>query len=70
MKHCYNENEMQCMIFYDQKYKTHPKNFTITSSILKKPQIFKKSQKLGQMHELHEKEGLGPLPSEEKLDPG
>ena len=27
-------------------------------------------KKLGQMHEMHEIEGLGPLPSEEKLDLG
>ena len=37
---------------------------------MKNPKIFKKSQKLGQMHEMHEKEELGPLPSEEKLDLG
>ena len=37
-----------------------------------KPQNFQKKnpKKLGQMHEMHEKEGLGPLPSEEKLDLG
>ena len=36
-----------------------------------KPQIFQKNPKmLGQMHEIHEKELLGPLPSEEKLDLG
>ena len=36
------------------------------------PKSFKKKnpKKLGQMHEMHEKEGLGPLPSEEKLDLG
>ena len=36
-----------------------------------KPQNFQKiPKKLGQMHEMHEKEGLGPLLSEEKLDLG
>ena len=36
-----------------------------------KPQNFQKNpKKLGQMHEMHENEGLGSLPSEEKLDLG
>ena len=38
-----------------------------------KPQNFqqkKNTKKLGQMHEMHENEGLWPLPSEEKLDLG
>ena len=56
------------MMFKDQKYKTHPKNFTITSSILKNPKIFKKNPK--KLDQMHEKEGLGPLPSEGKLDLG
>ena len=38
---------------------------------MKTPKIFKKNpKKLSQMHEMHEKEGLGPLLSEEKLDLG
>ena len=36
----------------------------------KTPKFSKNPKKLGQMHEMHEKEGLGPLPSEEKLDLG
>ena len=36
---------------------------------MKNPKLFKKKfQKVRSMHEMHEKEGLGPLPSEEKLD--
>ena len=36
-----------------------------------KPQNFQKNpKKLGQMHDMHEKEGLGSLPSEEKLNLG
>ena len=60
-------------VLRSKKYKSHPKNFTITSSILKNPKIFNKKKipkKVGQMHEMHENEGLGPLPSEEKLDLG
>ena len=37
---------------------------------MKKPKFSKNPKKLGQMHEMHEKEELGPLPSEEKLDLG
>ena len=37
---------------------------------MKIPKFSKNPKKLGQMHEMHEKEGLGPLPSEAKLDLG
>ena len=46
MKHCYNANEMQCMMIYNHLHKTHPKNFTKTSSILKKPKKISKTQNL------------------------
>ena len=42
MKHCENENVMQCMSIDDHLNKTHPKNFTKTSSILKNPKNFQK----------------------------
>ena len=45
MKHCYNAHVMQCMMFKDQIYKTHPKNFAKTSLILKNPKFFNKPQK-------------------------
>ena len=48
MKHCYNANAMQCMMIYTHLSKTHPKNFTKTSSILKNLKKFQKPQKLGQ----------------------
>jgi len=34
--------------------KTHPKNFTKTSSVLKTPKNFQKPKNLGLMHEMHE----------------
>ena len=46
MKHCYNANEMQCMMIYNHLHKTHPKNFTKTSSILKNPKKISKTQNL------------------------
>ena len=50
--------------FYDQIFKTHPKNFAKTSLILKQ-----KSQKLRlKNHEMHENERFRHVPSEEELD--
>ena len=56
--------------FYDQIFKTHPKNFAKTSLILtKKPQNFQKSQKIRlKNHEMHENERFRHVPSEEELD--
>ena len=45
-------------------------NFAKTSLILKNPKFFIKPQKLGHKRWNTWKEGLGPLPSEEKLDLG
>ena len=47
MKHCYNVHVMQCMVIYDQIYKTHPKNLVKTPLILKNLITFQKPQKLG-----------------------
>ena len=44
MKHCYNTNEMQCMIIYHQINTTQPKNFT---KISKTQKNFEKPQNLG-----------------------
>ena len=46
MKHCYNANEMQCMMIYNHLHKTHPKNFTKTSSILKNLKKISNTQNL------------------------
>jgi len=46
MKHCYNANKMQCIMIYNHLHKTHPKNFTKTSSILKNPKKISKAQNL------------------------
>ena len=40
--------------FYDQIFKTHPKNFAKTSLILKNPKISKNPINLGLMHEMNE----------------
>ena len=45
-KYSYNAHEMQCMKILKHFHKNQPKNFTITSSILKNPKFFSKSQKL------------------------
>ena len=48
MKHCENENVMQCMSIHDHLNKTQPKIFAKTSSILKNFKKISKNQNLGQ----------------------
>ena len=45
-KYSDNAHEMQCMKRLKHFHKNQPKNFTITSSILKNPKKFSKTQKL------------------------
>ena len=52
------------------KTQNHPKNLQKPLWFWKTPKSSKNPKKLGQVNEMHEKEGLGPLPSEEKLDLG
>ena len=45
---------MQCMMIWNHLHKTNPK-FVKNLSILKNPKFSKKSQKLGQKHEMQDK---------------
>ena len=57
-------------VFFLKKKTPIPKISQKLHQFWKTPKSSKNPKKLGQVNEMHEKEGLGPLPSEEKLDLG